>query len=659
MQFDISKKRSQINILVIEDENLLREYLCDFLEDIGFCTLQAENGKVGLELIESRNPDLVLTDLRMPEMNGLDVLSTIQKDHPDLPVVVISGTGSLSDVVQTLKLGAWDYILKPIHDYNVLEMAVTRVIERKQLIDENRRYKEHLEEEVEKRSDELLRSTKRFKTLFNSVIDAVFIHDLDGKILDFNEQAIRHTGFIKEQLLAMNMQQLFSSSEVGIFLQSLTQFPEKHDVIYESEQVRNDGSVVPVELHACMITMDSSPHILVVCRDISERKKTEKERKELEKQIVSAQKMELVGVLAGGIAHDFNNVLTALTGYIYLLQESIEGNEKASGYLDKVNEIALMGQSLTRRLTSFIRKEREELGLVNMHKILNDTVSLLRPSCKGINIELELSSEKYTVLGDETQLQNAFLNLGINARDSIISSEGNLIFRTSLVTENIDNQESDYICIEVADNGTGIDTETQAKIFEPLFTTKEKGKGTGLGLTSVLYCVKNLQGKIDVKSEPGNGTTFRITLPIYREPAPARVGDAATQVIIVSQNSTAGSIQQMLEKEGIHARHCREFSSFLEYFRSNSSRTAMVFFDYCYPLLGESEAVDRITSINEKVPVITISCKDMISLRSNRKSYQYNGFVDTPMDSERFWDTIRLYIKEHVSDNTDKEKSVV
>ncbi|MFW5784582.1 MAG: response regulator [Chitinispirillaceae bacterium] len=660
MQFEIEKKRSRINILVIEDENLLREYMCDFLEDIGFSTLQAENGKVGLDFIRNRNPDLVLTDLRMPELNGLDVLSAIQKDYPDLPVVVISGTGSLSDVVQTLKLGAWDYILKPIHDYNVLEMAVTRVLERKQLIDENRRYKEHLEEEVEKRSNELLKSTKRFKTLFNSVVDAVFIHDLDGKIIDFNEQAVRHTGYQRERLLEMTMQQLFTESAVGVFLQSIAQLPEKHDIIYESEQIRNDNSLVPVELHACMITMDSSPQVLVVCRDISERRRTEKERKELEKQIVSAQKMELVGVLAGGIAHDFNNVLTALTGYVYLLQESVVDNEKASDYLDKVNEIAIMGQSLTRRLTSFIRKEREELGVVDIHKVLNDTVALLRPSCKGISIELEPSSEKHIVLGDETQLQNAFLNMGINARDSITTYEGRLAFRTSLVTEYNNKQAKDYICVEVADNGTGMDSDTQAKIFEPFFTTKEKGKGTGLGLTSVLYCVKNLQGKIDVRSEPGKGTTFRVTLPIYRESEASgmKKGNPESQVIIIAQNTTAELIQEMMGKEGIHAKLFRDFSAFLDYLKSCRDTTAIVFFDFYYPLVSESEAVEKITAVSEKIPVITISCKDMVSLRSSRTSYQYNGLVDTPMDSERFYESIRLYIKENVINNADKDWSV-
>ena len=120
MLSDITGERKNTRILTIEDEDLLREYVCDYLEDIGFETLQADNGRRGLEMIRSEIPDLVLTDLRMPEMNGLDVLAAMQKEFPEMPVVVISGTGTLNDVVQTMKLGAWDYILKPIHDYSIL-----------------------------------------------------------------------------------------------------------------------------------------------------------------------------------------------------------------------------------------------------------------------------------------------------------------------------------------------------------------------------------------------------------------------------------------------------------------------------------------------------------------------------------------------------------
>ena len=515
MQCEITN-RDNVRILAIEDEDLLREYVCDFLDDIGFETLQASNGREGLEMIRSEKPDLVLTDLRMPEMNGLDVLSTIQSEFPELPVIVISGTGTLSDVIQSMKYGAWDYILKPVHDYNILELSVNRVLERKRLLDENKKYREHLEEEVVKRTEELIKSTQSFKTLFNFAGDAIFIHDLQGTIIDFNQQAMDCSGYPRQELRNMNMEQLFIPEESGTFKENLKKLHVMSRAMYESVHLHRNGKTVPVEVHACMITMDdATPRILAICRDISERKNAEEERKQLEKQIVTSQKMESLGALASGIAHDFNNILAALNGYTILLRSKLQSGSGESLYLEKINDIITMGQNVTRRITTFIRKEKEELSKVNIHHVLSDIESLLRPNCHGISISLDLQAQEPDVLGDETQLQNMFLNLGINARDAMPSG-GKLVFSTCNMSMPDMVSGEKVLGIRVTDTGTGMSKETVSRIFDPLFTTKERGKGTGLGLTSVLYCVKNLHGRIDVESTLGQGTVFQILFPVLR-----------------------------------------------------------------------------------------------------------------------------------------------
>ncbi|NLG16948.1 MAG: response regulator [Fibrobacter sp.] len=510
MYLEKLESRKNIRILAIEDEELIREYVCDFLEDIGFTTLQAPDGRRGLEIIRSEHPDLVFTDLRMPEMNGLDLLAVVQKEFPELPVIVISGTGTLADVVQSMKNGAWDYILKPIHDYSVLELSISRTLERKKLLQENHRYNEHLEEEVVKRTEELVKSTSRFKTLFNFVADAIFIHDLSGNIIDINQKAVDSSGYSYEQLLGMKMQKLFANGEVETFTNSLRNISADSGTMYESLHIKQDGTEVPVEVNACMIVMDSSPQILSVCRNISERKRAEEERRQLEKQIYTAQKMESLGLLASGIAHDFNNILAALHGYTTLLRQKVESGGTESEYLYKINAIVLMGQNLTRRITTFIRKEEEELESIDIHKVLSDTETLMRPNCRDVDVSLDLKASVSFVLGDENQLQNAFLNLGINARDAMLSG-GKLKFST---INELDEKSGDLmVCIRVTDTGTGMSKETMAKIFDPLFTTKDREKGTGLGLTSVLYCVNNLHGSIDVESELGQGTEFIVKLP--------------------------------------------------------------------------------------------------------------------------------------------------
>lgn len=514
MLLGTTEERKKIRILTIEDEELLREYVCDYLEDIGFVTLQADNGRRGMELIRSEMPDLVLTDLRMPEMNGLDVLAIMQKEFPEMPVVVISGTGTLNDVVQTLKFGAWDYILKPIHDYSILELSVKRVLERKRLLEENRRYRQHLEEEVAIRTQDLIKSTLKFKTLFNLAADAIIIHDPQGNIIDTNQEAIRYSGREREQILKLTIFDLFTETEQDVLREYLRDLNQGKHILFESYLKSGDSSVIPVEVSASLVTMDQTPQILAVARNITERKKAEEERRELEKQIVAAQKMELLGLLASGVAHDFNNVLSALTGYTVLLRSKMQQGSAEVEYLKKINGIIAMGQNIARRITTFVRKGKDELKKVDLHKVLCDTEAMLLPNCRKINIELQLQAVNYHIMGDEAQLQNTFLNLGINARDAMPQG-GTLRFTTANIASSENDKDTEEICIEVHDTGIGMDQQTMAKIFDPLFTTKDGVKGTGLGLTSVLYCIKNLHGKIDVKSTPGKGTSFQIRFPLH------------------------------------------------------------------------------------------------------------------------------------------------
>ncbi|MBN1758496.1 MAG: response regulator [Chitinispirillaceae bacterium] len=510
MQRQQNGDRERLSILVIEDEELLRDYLCDYLNDTGFLALQAPDGVKGMAMIRATPPDIVLTDLRMPEMNGLEVLSAMQQEFPETPVIVLSGTGTLADVVQSMKLGAWDYILKPLHDYSILDMSINRVLERKRLITENTRYRTHLEEEVAKRTDELIKSTYRFKTLFNLAGDAIFIYDVNGVITDFNQQALTFTGYSRDDLLRMNMRDLLVPQEKVSFGSHCEEVTANTQLMFETAFLTSGGTLLPAEVNASLITMDETPRILAVCRNISERKKAEEERKRFEKQLVNAQKMESLGLLASGIAHDFNNILAALNGYAMLLKaDASEGSEETE-YLQKINEIVVMGQKLTGRITNFIRKEEEELAVIDFHKVLADTCTLLKPSCREVLLQLDLQAENVWILGDETQLQNAFLNLGINAIDAMPTG-GTLRIGTTNTPALVPHKE--WLSITVSDTGTGMNPDTLYRIFDPLFTTKERGKGTGLGLTSVLYCINNLHGEIDVESTPGNGTTFTILLP--------------------------------------------------------------------------------------------------------------------------------------------------
>ncbi|MCP4714114.1 MAG: response regulator [Deltaproteobacteria bacterium] len=255
--------------------------------------------------------------------------------------------------------------------------------------------------------------------------------------------------------------------------------------------------------------------------DITQRKKEEEDRKQVQRLFQQAQKMETVGMLASGIAHDFNNALSGVVGAAQLLEMTVPAGSQEAKLTSAIITAGKTGTHLAGRLLSLSRQSEEEFELVDLHTVLTDTVHLLSSGSRKVTIKTELTAERTRLLGDVNQLQNAFINLGVNARDAMPAG-GKLIYATRMQTMteadiNKYPQElgpGDYISVNVTDTGGGIPAELLDRIFEPLFTTKEPGKGTGLGLASVYSCVQSHKGIISVDSTVDKGTTFSILLPL-------------------------------------------------------------------------------------------------------------------------------------------------
>jgi signal transduction histidine kinase len=417
--------------------------------------------------------------------------------------------------------------------------------------------------------------------------------------------------------------------------------------MYDLRFVLHSGAIAPTELHATIVTTGTQPLVFVICRDITERRRMEQEREELKKQVAAAQKMELVGMLASGIAHDFNNVLSALTGYASLLQMNLAGSDAiTSEYAGKISEIATKGQALTDRLMSFIRKKREELVPIDIHKVLKDTELMLRPNSKHIDIKLDLGAENCFVLGDESQIHGAFLNLGLNARDAMPNG-GELVFKTynEEGCAGSERKGCGFIRVDVIDGGTGMDEQVVRKIFDPLFTTKDPGKGTGLGLPGVLYCVKNLHGYIDVESKAGDGTTFKVTLPLYSQDTMGQIDLSGKRVMIITDNfEAADMMSEKLSYEGIRARHFDETEAALEWLKKgNAEKTAAIIIDFDFLLFDDNGFLEEIAAAAPKKLIIKILSRDQVSLGSNR---DYVAFINTPIDSDMFFESLAMYIRD-------------
>lgn len=285
----MTRELGAATILTIDDEAAIRESFHLYLEDYGYKVLEAENGRVGIELFESHNPDLVLVDLRMPEVDGLQVLNHVVSHSPDTPIIVVSGTGVIDDAIQALRLGAWDYMLKPVQDLSVVLYAVKRNLERSRLMLENRAYQQHLEEQVEKRTQELRRaneemqeanrqlkqSEEKYRSIFDSLTDVYFQIDLNGVIEELSPSVAANLSYQREELLGRLFWDFFADpAHYDSLLARLEQSGMVSD--FEVLLLERDGSKRPCAISATREASSTEKgRIYGVFRDITERKQAE------------------------------------------------------------------------------------------------------------------------------------------------------------------------------------------------------------------------------------------------------------------------------------------------------------------------------------------------------------------------------------------------
>lgn len=306
--------------------------------------------------------------------------------------------------------------------------------------------------------------------------------------------------------------------------------------------------------------------LLIVNRDITERKKSEEALRLKEEQLRQSQKMEAVGRLSGGIAHDFNNLLGVIIGYSEVLETKLEGNEALRKNVAEIKKAGTRASALTRQLLAFSRQQVLQPKVLDLNSLVNDLAKMLRRLI-GEDIEFDLVTDPAIgkVKADHSQIEQVIMNLVVNSRDAMPDG-GKLTIATANVELGADAiakypyvQPGTYVQLSVRDTGTGMDAETMAHIFEPFFTTKEKGKGTGLGLATVYGVVKQSDGYIWVDSTPGMGTTFRICLPlamravlappIEHEPVKAPRG-SETILLAEDEDSLRALLADLLEEHG-------------------------------------------------------------------------------------------------------------
>jgi PAS domain S-box-containing protein len=464
--------------------------------------------------------------------------------------------------------------------------------------------------------------------------EVIFMTDSEGIITYVNPAFERVYGFTKNETLGRTPHFLESGTtttteQYESFWQDLLSGKRVQSELVNKSK---DGRLISVDTSMNPI-FDGQGDIIgfiAVQSDITERKRGEEERKTLQQQLFQAQKMESIGTLAGGIAHDFNNILGIILGHTSFIEPGDIDPATLSTRMGAITKAVQRGANLVRQILTFARKTDAALEPVNVNTTIEELAKMLRETFpKTTEIALHLDKTTPLIMMDHTQLHQALLNLCVNARDamndpswttpkgSTLSIKTEILAGDTLRMQFADAAGSQYICISVSDTGMGMDEATKQRIFEPFFTTKESGRGTGLGLAVVYGVVKSHQGFVDVESQLGRGTTFRLYLPIpesiielpkMEEKQSAEIpGGTETLLLVEDEESLLDLMKILLENKGYRVLTAHNGMEAIQVYTQHKESIALVLTDIGLPKLGGKAVVATLAGINPRLDIIVAS----------------------------------------------------
>jgi len=461
-----------------------------------------------------------------------------------------------------------------------------------------------------KKAEEALRFTQ---FAVDHMADAAFWMTSDARFFYVNQAACRALGYSRDELLRMTVADIGPGFPMETWSDHWNELREKKHFVFQTSHQAKDGRVYPVEIQANFVQVDGREYNCAFARDITERKRDDEERAKLHVQLSQAQKMESVGRLAGGVAHDFNNMLGAILGYTELGMRGVSPSDPTYRTLKDIQKAAQRSVDLTRQLLAFARKQTVAPRVLDLNETMESMLKILRRLI-GENIDLTWLPGKDLgrVRIDPSQIEQLLINLCVNARDAIHDA-GKITVETSAVTfDQTDYADragivpGEYVLLSVSDDGCGMDTETLSHLFEPFFTTKEVGKGTGLGLATVYGMVKQNNGFIDVHSEMGQGTNFKIYLPRYTAKiGPATRKDAAqpatrgneTILLVEDEPMILDITKKMLQSQGYTVRAAATPGAAIRLAREHAGEIHLLMTDVVMPEMNGRNLAKNLLSL--------------------------------------------------------------
>ncbi|MHB1349925.1 MAG: ATP-binding protein [Desulfobulbaceae bacterium] len=508
-------------------------------------------------------------------------------------------------------------------------------------------------DQIARQTSELQKREERFRGLVEQAVDGFFLHDIRGRLIDVNQRVCDKLGYTREELLTMSLADIDIKAGRGEYPENLwADLRPNEPITLHSVHRRRDGSTLPVEVRVGLLDLGKQQVVMALARDVSERLAAEQERRKLESQLQQSQKMESIGTLAAGIAHDFNNILSPIYGYLELALLKVQDRPEVAGYLGEAHRAAGRARDMVKQILTFSRRDTEKQSPVEVHVIVKEALKLLRATIPStIEIRQHIDLDCGCVLANPTQIHQILMNLCTNAYHAMREKGGVLgVSVTALEMSprdaqgNINLKPGPYLLLEVSDSGHGMDDKTMARIFEPYYTTKGQGEGTGMGLSVVHGIVKSHGGDITVYSEPGKGSTFRVYLPVI-EPAAAQQIDITSspppggneRILLVDDEETVRRVEKdMLINLGYRVDSFSTPEEALNRFRQNPRRYDLAITDMTMPKMTGDTLSRELLAIRPDLPIVLCTGFSEMINRESAMKIGIRQFVTKPLMMNSF-----------------------
>jgi two-component system cell cycle sensor histidine kinase/response regulator CckA len=613
---------TKARILVVEDESIVAEDIRVKLGGMGYPVVGvASSGSEAIALAEKLHPDLVLMDIQLPGAeDGVATAQEIAK-HSDIAVVYLTAFADPETLARAKLTGPFGYIVKPFTQTE-LQSAI-----------EIAHYKHQME-----------RTVREQAAWLDKAQDAILVIDLEDRFDYWNKSAERLYGWPASEALGKSIGELLNPSGSGRQEEARRRVLQEGEWSGELPQVSREGRVLLIQSRWTLLRNGAgqAQKILIVNTDLTAQK-------QLEAKFLRAQRLESLGTLATGIAHDLNNVLAPIVMALQYLRET-NHNADDQTMLATLEASALRGANIVKQVLTFARGIEGDRIVLQPKYLIKEIAQIARETFpKSITVRANYPANLWALSGDATQLQQVLINLCVNARDAMPKggtlnlNVENVQLDEAYAHMNLEAKPGPYVVVTVSDTGHGIAPEHMERIFEPFFTTKGVGKGSGLGLSTALGIVKSHGGFIQLKSQLGEGTHFKIFLPATKvETAQTRAlppevlpsGQGELILVVDDEKGIQDIARQTLEKHGYRVLTAGDGTEAVALYAQSAKDIKAVMVDMVMPYLDGPATIRALRSLKSDVRVIASSGAVTPQKEAEARNNGVQAFLPKPFTAE-------------------------